>query len=72
MSYSNDELLDAVEKIRRLNGEEPVSFRGIERKTVLVFQNSKRQKIYYSVATIVQFIEDCKTLDDMYLGDRIT
>ena len=71
VSYPNEDLIDAVDRIRLLNGEEPISYRGNE-GPVLVFQNSKRKKIYYSVPTIIKFIEDAKTLDDMYLGvDRI-
>ena len=71
-SFSNDQLIDAVDRIRLLNGEEPVTFRGIKNKTVLEFQTARRKKIYYKVEDIIKFLDGVQALDDEYLGDRIT
>lgn len=61
-SYSNEELVDAVERIRKLNGQPPVHYRG-NRGHTMVFRDDNKKEIYYSVGQIVHFIEQVRALD---------
>ena len=67
-SYSNELLIDTVAKIRQINGEPPVEFRGMQGKS-LVFRDENKKKIYYSVADVVNFIEQVNRLDAVAYGD---
>jgi hypothetical protein len=71
-SYSNDDLIDAVDRIRLLRGEEPLSYRGMEKKYYMVFVNAERKKLYYKIQDIMKFLDDVDALDDLYFDDRIS
>lgn len=70
-SYSNDDILGAVEKIRMLNGQEPIMFRGYKDKFFLEFQNAKKKKVYYDVRVIMKFIDNLDKMEEEYFGGNI-
>lgn len=70
-SYSNDDILGAVEKIRMLNGQDPIMFRGYKDKFFLEFQDMKKKKVYYDVRVIMKFIDDLDRMEEEYFSGNI-
>ena len=70
-SYTNDDILEAVDRIRTLNGQEPLMFRGYKDKYMLEFQDLKKKKTYYDVRVIMKFIDDVDKLEDDALSGSI-
>lgn len=65
MGYSNDDLIDAVDRIRSLNGEEPVTYRGIKKKFYLTFRTADKTEIYYKVQDVIKFIDGVRKLESL-------
>jgi len=69
--YSNDTLIDTVDHIRELNGQKPVTFRGIRKKTVLAFRTQDKTEVFYSAGELINFLDNVKEIDPE-LYERLT